>query len=526
MSRIYRNSDTGYFPTEGLRDRIKKSRNPAQPGTGSRIVKYARRPFVPGLGLLYHIGLNRDGSSTGWLQGNLYRLISYDSPDSIIRVPEGTTVYVTPVFYHARFDSGAWSGTGSDHSLRYRLRATSETLIESSKLLNQLFDCEPINTNIFARTFIPPEIYTRELSGSLTNFNFHLDRINRPTSVTSCNQSQFRAGFYIRLKGITDEGDVTINEAAFDGIQSVSLVEEVSFIIPPPPPAPTITKTETASETIRVACFSEVSYIKQYDWFLDGDFAKTTKDNKTVFQGLVNRQEYVVAVKAVDERGEESEISATEKATPEDPEIIYTDFSEYENTTFPSGWKDIWTLADQWLVRTGQGDEWDGNAYLRHNQSSDGHYGIIWESEGEYADFELLTGLSPDSGFSTKYEGRVLFRCSDSDNTAKTCYEVAFHGNGNVHLRRWLNNSVTILDSVGFPTSISPNIYMVRLIVVGSSIKCKLWHKNDDEPADWTIEVEDDSISQGFFGFAGFAGGSGTAGLIEFDSVELKAIQP
>lgn len=527
MSRIYRNSDTGYFPTYGLKDRIKKSRNPAQPGTGSRIVKYARRPFVPGLGLLYQITLNNDGDSLGWPTGSTHRIVSYNQ-QSILSVPENTLVYVAPVFYHALHNSGAWSST-TPASLRYQLSSDGDILISNSKSVTE--GCFlPAGTNLLTRTF-SDVVFEKQLVTGDNNFNFHLTRRNFPTSITLCHDPEWRAGFFVRIVGVFDDQDIIIDEEALAGINVVTKIAEFSFVTPPPPPAPVITSAVTSSETIRARSLVSVEYIKRFDWYLDGQFSKSTQTNKAVFSGLVNRQEYELTVKAVDVRGEESDFSDIVLATPEDPNILYTDFSEYEDGVFPEEWKDIWVTGNTWMARTGRSAAWDGNAYLYHNQSSDAHDGIIWQGIGEMKDFELVAALNPDGGF-FGINGRVLFRCTDTSNSDKTCYEIAFEKIGfsnpdRIRLRKWVNNSLTTITSFPPPDAdeeISSSIYKVKIRTEESSIKVKVWLKGAEEPENWDAEIEDEDLSSGYIGFAEFKGGSSSGGVIEIDSVEVKKL--
>ena len=82
---------------------------------------------------------------------------------------------------------------------------------------------------------------------------------------------------------------------------------------------------------------------------------------------------------------------------------------------------------------------------------------------------------------------------------ASNYYSASIDGSSLV-IRKRVSGTITIIDTSSFSASVN-TLYDIRFRVVGSTLYAKAWLASSSEPASWTAQVSDASLSS-----AGHAG--------------------
>lgn len=199
----------------------------------------------------------------------------------------------------------------------------------------------------------------------------------------------------------------------------------------------------------------------------------------------------------------------------------YTNFSEYQTDTSPSGWES----DDEdvgWKIIADAGAE--GGKYLRGISSSstpNPNASLYWEEIGQFQDVEILAKIRTSGNTGTKRaDVGVQFR-GDKDNPGR---KYSFH------LMRYegSNNRVALSksDSTGeiyatFNWS-ADTWYMMRVLAIGNKIKCKVWQHGTVEPENWIIDVTDDTYTEGYVGVGSRQMSNGTE--MRWDEFQVSTI--
>lgn len=121
------------------------------------------------------------------------------------------------------------------------------------------------------------------------------------------------------------------------------------------------------------------------------------------------------------------------------------------------------------------------------------------------ADIELLSRISLPA--TTQLEG-YTFRSSSTANT-NTCYQMYYY-NGNVEIDKFIAGTQTSLGTKAFTLTANTE-YWIRGRICGTFLGFKIWRDGTVEPAAWTLQLIDSSITAaGYYGYADSFTSTGT----------------
>lgn len=209
----------------------------------------------------------------------------------------------------------------------------------------------------------------------------------------------------------------------------------------------------------------------------------------------------------------------------------WDDWSDATLNAFPTGWTKRFAdpTANQWFVR-----EVGGVRHLEMGLTSGGSSQRQMlsmdavDSDSARADFEIAFKWQCASVGTSRPQLKGAGRAS-GDVTATYAYLGGFDNTGGGHrIQKYVNGtSTTVLAVAGTVTAAT--YYITRYRVAGTSLKLKTWLASGEEPAEWTVETTDSSLSAagwvGLFSvnttyvykiaFVGIATGGDTAPLTE-----------
>ena len=202
----------------------------------------------------------------------------------------------------------------------------------------------------------------------------------------------------------------------------------------------------------------------------------------------------------------------------------YTDFSEYTTNQQPTDWTARWVTADHaWRVRENSGAT--GGKVLQSIPSgtTNARKGSSWDGRN-YADVDIVARVRSSHKFagSSRPLHMAIF-CRGSGNAgSEQMYSALFCAGSasQFELAKYVSGSFTTFQAISYDWEAN-TWYWIRLQVIGTSLKAKIWTgERDDEPAEWTASGTDSSITgSGWIGcFTFYAMGSNT---YDFDIVEL-----
>ena len=170
-----------------------------------------------------------------------------------------------------------------------------------------------------------------------------------------------------------------------------------------------------------------------------------------------------------------------------------TDFSEYDVGVAPSDWSTLWRESG-WTVK-------DDPSRLEHFVTEgSGRRGLTWDKPGD------ITGDVEVSALVKKSKGDkgVMFQLhlqGSGKASSENSYYLDVTNSGNIRINRNRNGGFTVLKSTSIP--FTPELdtwYEAVFKREGSTLKGKVWSYGEEEPAEWQIEVEDDSFITGKVG--------------------------
>jgi hypothetical protein len=169
------------------------------------------------------------------------------------------------------------------------------------------------------------------------------------------------------------------------------------------------------------------------------------------------------------------------------------DFSTDTAGAAPSGWTARWTTTNStWTVQTDSSAI--GGKRMRHTAMSTARRLLSWDAidaDVNRADTEIVARLRASQ--KSDYQNRLYLRCAGAAGT-ETGYFAGIHASNGLVLFCYLNGTSTQLATSPYPWQAN-TWYWIRFRVQGTSIKSKIWGDNELEPAAWTLEMTDSSIS-------------------------------
>jgi len=171
-----------------------------------------------------------------------------------------------------------------------------------------------------------------------------------------------------------------------------------------------------------------------------------------------------------------------------------TDFREYTTGVQPADWTTRWdelSVVD-FDVETTNG-EFGGKALEAVNTS--GRYpGISWDDIGMPATVELLCKIQ--IGSDTYSDPYIIVRGSGTEDPAiENGYGVRFNTyDDEINLVKFTNGALSQLSYAAAGYNMFANTYhWVRFRAIGNKLNVKVWERNAEEPASWTIDYIDTS---------------------------------
>lgn len=191
------------------------------------------------------------------------------------------------------------------------------------------------------------------------------------------------------------------------------------------------------------------------------------------------------------------------------PTSFVTDFSEYTTGAPPTGWTGRWATANvTWDIA--DSTLFDGGKYLTQSvHSADGRSLLSWDAVDDAVDIELLLRLKTSNGFDgyADFFTYLQARASGALGAENSYYVALFFTTYSMEMRLGkyvagtsISLGTHVIDEEEYWDFVKNKVYLVRLSVVGTAVKAKVWPDATPEPA-WQVEATDSDITTG--GWAG-----------------------
>lgn len=182
-----------------------------------------------------------------------------------------------------------------------------------------------------------------------------------------------------------------------------------------------------------------------------------------------------------------------------------TDFSEYTTGAPPTGWTERWDTASvTWDIA--ESALYDGGKYLTQSvHSADARTLFSWDALDNHTDIELLYRIRTNDLFSyfASYFTYLQVRASGASGTETSYMAILYYNSFDMqlHIGKYVSGTYTslgtyIIDDLALWGWKKSTHYLVRLSVVGTAIKAKVWPDGTPEPG-WLVEATDASIASG-----------------------------
>jgi len=172
--------------------------------------------------------------------------------------------------------------------------------------------------------------------------------------------------------------------------------------------------------------------------------------------------------------------------------LVETDFSEYTTGQPLSDWTERWETSDvSTIVQAGTWEYTIGKElYLDNNVSQ--RYLATWDDLDGTTDCDVIALVKTAQ---TASQGiRIFCRASGATDSETGYFVVTL--TDEIRIGMYDDGVASTLTSV--PFHIEHNAYYwFRFQVIGTALKVKVWSYNEIEPADWTLEDTDSTISSG-----------------------------
>lgn len=197
---------------------------------------------------------------------------------------------------------------------------------------------------------------------------------------------------------------------------------------------------------------------------------------------------------------------------------VYTQsFGSDTTGAAPTGWTQRWTsTGSTWLVRADAPST--AGKYLEFARTTTARRLLAYDaidSDSGRDNAEVFARFQ-SSSIATVSQFYLIVRGSGAAATEGGY--IFFNASGtSVGIAKLVSGTATTLTTVTVPTLANNTYYGIRLRVNGTALKAKIWNSQiEAEPAAWTIEITDASISG--TGYAGI-GNNASAGLHRWDDV-------
>jgi PKD repeat protein len=241
-----------------------------------------------------------------------------------------------------------------------------------------------------------------------------------------------------------------------------------------------------------------------WSWELDwGDGTKETGSAAAQSEPIAGSHAYAAAgtytvrLRVTDRDGgtgtAERPVTVSAPSGP-DPDVSYTDFSEYATGQRPHDWSQPYTTSS-YRVEASSGAA--GGRVLYNSISTTAYHALRWDAVGTPVDVEIeaLIRVGPGSAYNESMA--LVVRGSGSETFYSSRLD---SGSGLWTLARYNGgvSSALAVTSNPFPAG---TWVRHRLRVEGGTLRVKLWAAGSPEPASWTLEATDPSpLGAGFVG--------------------------
>lgn len=195
--------------------------------------------------------------------------------------------------------------------------------------------------------------------------------------------------------------------------------------------------------------------------------------------------------------------------------VFSIDFSGEVTGSPPANFTSRWTASGEtWAVREKAGTL--GGKALEHTRTTTARRLFSWDTPGTTADGELLVRWR-STAVTSADQFWLTIRGAGAAGTEEG-YVFRNTSGTNVQIVRVVAGTITTIgDTVIIPALVSNEWYWMRFRVNGSDIKAKIWAgEHLSEPAAWTIERTDTSITaSGWLG----VGNAATTGTRDYDDI-------
>ena len=174
----------------------------------------------------------------------------------------------------------------------------------------------------------------------------------------------------------------------------------------------------------------------------------------------------------------------------------FTDFSQYANDLLPGDWAEI--EASGFLTKTAGGLFANAQPTIRS---------ALWSSVSG-TDFDVLARVSVQSTLTNSATNPIQGITARASADGNNYYVFGIYKATQVRLRRKAGSLATI-TSATVATIATNTWYWVRLQVIGTTVRGRVWADGASEPSSWDISVIDTSVSSA--GAAGVACGTVSA---------------
>lgn len=185
-------------------------------------------------------------------------------------------------------------------------------------------------------------------------------------------------------------------------------------------------------------------------------------------------------------------IDPPEPPAETEPAQYDTMFEDGDVGGLPADWSMQWRDSDWELL--------DDPRRLKHEvDSSGGRRALFWDKVGEvHGDVEIAGLVRPSGSGTTMFQMHLH---ASGEKAAENSYYIDLRTNGSLRINRNLGGNFKTRETAQVPFDIKENAwYQVVFKRDGDMLKGKVWPYGEDEPADWTVTVEDPLTDSGSVG--------------------------
>lgn len=190
---------------------------------------------------------------------------------------------------------------------------------------------------------------------------------------------------------------------------------------------------------------------------------------------------------------------------------LVTDFRDFAAGTELSsqGWTYPWGTSSYSAAPVLSSDSLGGKRLVINKSSSDGTRLASWSAVGTVTDVEVLARMKclTSSGTDQNW-GQIDIRTAGGSGSEDGYFSTLskISGTSKVDMVRIDNGTLptTLLDSESPFAWDTTNWWWVRLRVVGTAIKARVWQHGTAEPSTWTMEDTDATYASGLVGLGAY----------------------